>query len=126
MFDLTKAELFKSLLVFKTKETVIDLHNDYDCENINYEFDKSCLKCLFKGKDEVTLEFSDVIITKLGLLLKRTSDSSILNNFYRGRFEQEGVLREYSNEGKGYYHLEFEKGDSIDLHASNVFLYKSA
>lgn len=125
MLDLTEFALFESLLIFETSNGVIDLHNDYECHGIEYDFESQCLKCSFKGSGNLILEFRNVIIAKLNLLLQLTSDSGTLNNFYRGRFEINGTLYECSNEGRRYFYLEFEAGDALELYAGNVFLFEN-
>ncbi len=115
-------KLFEFQLVFEAGHRIVDLHNDYKCENIAYDFSKQTLKCDFKGESNVRLEFNGAIVKQMNLILKRTEDSSTLNSFYRGRFEENGTLLEYSKDGKGYYYLEFEDGDSLELHATKVIL----
>ncbi|MCW3467943.1 hypothetical protein [Chitinophaga nivalis] len=122
MLELTASPLFDSLLIFETDYGIIDLHNDYYCNKICYDFGNQCLKCFFKGARNLMLEFRGVIIVKLNLQLPLTADSSILNNFYRGRFEVDGVLYEISAEGRRYFYLEFEAGDALELYAHNIFL----
>ncbi|UYQ95584.1 hypothetical protein MKQ68_10770 [Chitinophaga horti] len=78
---------------------------------------------LFKQDEQHLLKPLGARVNKLNVFLEKTPDSSSLNSFYRGRFEQDGELLEFTDDGRGYYYLEFENGDSIELHASNVKLY---
>jgi len=49
-------------------------------------------------------------------------DSCTLNSFYRGQFEVNGELFEYSPIGDRYYYIEFEKGDAFEILAQQVVL----
>jgi hypothetical protein len=123
MIDLTKMELFENLLVFKTEKDVIDLHNDFKCQSIEYDREVRSIKFIFKDKgNDLVLQFNDAVLNKVNLLFNRTVDSSILNNFYRGRFELDGKLFEYTEEGRGYYYLEFEEGDIFEIFSLKAFL----
>jgi len=124
MIALSDVELFKSLMELKMAGEYIDLHNDYECHNIIYDFEKGYLRLLFKGNKSLILEFSDVVIAKLNLQPQETSDRGTLNNFYRGRFEINGTLYETSEEGRKYFYLEIEAGGGLELYASDVFLFE--
>lgn len=122
MLDLTESPLFESLLIFETGNGIIDLHNGYNCRSILYDSNSKILRCFFEGSKNLILEFRDVIVAKLNLLLQLTSDSSTLNNFYRGRFEINNTLYESSADGRRCFYLEFEAGDALELYAYKVFL----
>lgn len=123
--ELTNSPLFDSLLIFETSNGIIDLHNDYDCQNVLYDLDTQSLKCFFEGPKKIILDFEGVIITKFNVQLRLTSDSCILNNFYRGRFETDHTLHEITADGRRYFFLEFEEGNIMELHAHKVFLVET-
>ncbi len=125
MIDLTQVELFEFQLIFHMEDRIVDLHNDYKCETIIYDFEKQLLRCSFIGELRIFLDFGGASVKKINVLFERTLDSSTLNSFYRGRFEQNGNLLEFTEDGKGYYYLEFENGDSFELHSSKVLLYSN-
>lgn len=114
MKELSDAEMFKSLMDLEIEEAAIDLHNDYECHNILYDFEKGYLRLLFKGDKSLILEFRDVVIAKLNLQLQETLDRGILNNFYRGRFEINGTLYETSEEGRRYFIWKLKQGVDWD------------
>lgn len=44
MKELSNVEMFKSLLNLEMEGAYIDLHNDYDCHNVLYDFEEQYLK----------------------------------------------------------------------------------
>ncbi len=123
MIELTNIELFKSLSRVEFDNAIIDLHNDYVCTSMQYSADKGIFDLFFRAeRSNVVLQFKGAVVTKFGLVLKRTEDSCILNNFYRGRFEVNGELLEYSPLGERYYYMEFEEGDVFEILAQEVLL----
>jgi len=124
MIELTNVELFKSLVGIESDNGFIDLHNDYACISVQYSLDKKLLEVSFQAvNSNVVLQFKDAVINKFLLVPKRTEDSCTLNNFYRGRFEANGELFEYSPIGERYYYMEFEEGDAFEILAQQVFLF---
>lgn len=127
MIELTNIELFKSLSSVESDNAIIDLHNDYVCTSIQYSTDKKMFELSFQAENSnVILQFKDAVITKFDLVPKRTEDSCILNNFYRGRFEINGELFEYSPLGQRYYYIEFEEGDVFEILAQEAFLLRKS
>jgi len=130
--DLTSSKLFKNLIEFDDDETYIDIHNDYFCYQIKYDEDLESIQMLFNSVDssaifeKVDIELSGIQIIKMSLLLRSELKKKItLDTFYRGRYEIEGVLKEYSDQGKPYFYIEFDEGYSMELFANSVkaFLY---
>lgn len=124
MIDLSQKELFEDLLTVKLNNEFIDLHNDFNCEEFIYDKANCILKFLFRGNGKILLTFIDVEITRLNVSFGSNPDSGTLNNFYRGRFEINGKLFEYREDGRGYYYLEFETDNKLELHARSVLLSK--
>jgi len=133
MIDLTDAELFKDLVFINQGDVAFDIHNDYDCINMSYEKAGAFLSLNFEASGfnktasykQVRIEFKEAILVKVDLVLNRTADSTTINNIYRGRFEQEGKLLEYSDDGGRYFYIEFETGDKIELFSKQVLFWAS-
>lgn len=124
MIDLTDVELFESLVGIESDNGFIDLHNNYDCTSVQYSVEKKLFEVFFQAANSnVVLQFKDAVISKFNLLPKRAEDSCTLNNFYRGRFEVNGELFEYSPARARYYYIEFEEGDTFEILAQQVFLF---
>lgn len=121
MIELKADTLFECLMSIKTDDGYIDLHNDYQCQGISYS--NQSLRLFFKGRNNVTVEFTGIEIIKMEWLFEQTPDSSTLDNFYRGRFEKNGELHEITDSGKRYFYIDFYEGDAIELFADYVFLY---
>jgi hypothetical protein len=128
MIDLTNAELFLDLTTIKYGESFFDLHNDYDCTNINYKLLSKTISFLFQPssteplRKSLCLLFEDATISNCNLNLMRTSDSFTLDLLYRGRYETEGNLFEISPNGDGYFYIGFIEGDSFEIFSKKVTL----
>ena len=126
MIELENIELFKDLTFLELEIGSFDLHNDYECSNISLSEVDNSLKSLFepgdKHADKLCLVFQKTSIKKFDFFLNRTLDSSTINSIYRGRFEKELGLQEYSASGEGYYYIEFEQGDKIELLAEKIIV----
>ena len=128
MIDLTNTELFLDLTTIKYGESFFDLHNDYDCTDINYKLLSKTISFLFQPstseplKKGLCLLFEDATIVDFNVNLKRTSDSFTLDLFYRGRYEIDGKLFEISPHGEGYFYIGFFEGDSFEIFSKKVTL----
>jgi hypothetical protein len=123
MIDLTNTELFKDLTTIESKDKSFDLHNDYDCILIDYDVKKRVLIIDLKRNgrekgDKLRLQFENASIAKLELHSTESQDSGTISSFYRGRFEINGILSEYSSQGERYFYIEFEDGKKIELFAN--------
>lgn len=126
LIELTNAELFKDLTTLGNVDTFFDLHNDYTCTSIDYKsFDKT-LGFSFQPnnindtKKNLYLLFENVTLSNFNMYHNRTTDSGILDSFYRGRYQNEGALFEYTPTGEGYFYLEFIGGDAFECFAGKV------
>jgi hypothetical protein len=126
--ELTNVELLKDLTTLETAETFFDLHNDYICTNIYYKSLDKTLSFMFEpaignaAKSSLCLLFENVTISNFNLYLNRTTDSSTLDSFYRGRYQIDDTLFEYAPTGEGYFYLEFIEGDAFECFAGKVTL----
>src|SRR5687768_9975936 len=119
MIDLTNTELFLELTTIEYGESFFDLHNDYNCVDINYKLPDKTIRFLFQPripeptKKDLCLLFEEATIADLHVNLKRTEDSCTLDLFYRGRYEIDGNLIEFSPLGEGIFYIDFWEGDSF-------------
>jgi hypothetical protein len=119
-------ELFSSLIEFEIANSNIDLHNDYCCSKIQYN--EETLFLLFTTcsdaieEREIKLTFHEVELYKVNLEFERTKELITIDNFYRGRFENEGNLLDLSSDGKGYIYIEFYEGHSIEFSAKELVI----
>lgn len=122
---LTKSELFESLLEIRIGENYIDLHSDYDCLKLMYS-DNNDFLLVFNSLSSnglvVSLKFSNTTFSSINLLFNEVTESVTLDSFYRGRFEKDGILKEYSEDGQSYFYLEFYEGGAIELLSDRVVL----
>lgn len=126
--ELTNVELFKDLTTLEAEETFFDLHNDYTCTNIHYKRSDKTLGFLFEpnksdaAKNNLFLLFENATLSNFNLHHNRTTDSSTLDSFYRGRYQIDDALFEYAPTGEGYFYLEFIEGDTFECFAGKVTL----
>src|SRR5262245_58274690 len=107
-------ELFKNLAQYNYDNQYYDFHNDYNCNKIVYS--DSALSILFKrlnDDDSLSLRFTEVKITALDFFNMKEVESLTLDNLYRGRSEHNGELFEVSENGQGYFYLEFYEGQKM-------------
>jgi len=111
-------ELFQNLSQYDYNRNYYDFHNNYDCQKIILETDKT-LVLVFKSiisKKEITyLKFIDVSIEKLEFFNSLKEKNFTIDNLYRGRIEDKDTLVELSNDEKGYFYLEFYEGQRIEF-----------
>lgn len=103
----------------------IDLHNDYDCHSISYADVSKELYLRFElcedNERKVDLVFKEVEINKMSFNLGDLEDVKTIDSLYRGKYEVEGELREFTDDGKSYYYVEFCSGVSFELFAKKLF-----
>jgi hypothetical protein len=132
--ELKTPPLFKNNIEIEDSDLNIDLHNDYYCTEvihvkssnfIQMSFNKCSTSPLF---DKVIVVLTDVEIVKMSLFLNNFHDGKItLDTFYRGRFEVDGSLFEYSKMGNAYYYVDFYESYSMEIfaHSVKILLYNS-
>ncbi len=127
--DLTDFELSKSFAEIEGHGLYIDLHNEFKCDSIVFQNQKSELVLSFsteptlkKKVKQVDIIFEDITIE----LFSIKEDDELpgawtINNIYRGRFENKlGVLSELSIDGRYYYYIDFYQDYSFELFARAV------
>src|SRR5688500_2135245 len=123
MINLTHTELFADLTSINHNGEIIDLHNEYDC--LGYRFENKTLSVNFKNiasEDYACLLFKNSTIIKHELLTDDLNEIKTLCTFYRGRFEEKGMVLEYSEDYGNYFYIEFENGTLIELFSTDVNL----
>ncbi len=125
--NLENMTLFAPILDFTIGEEHIDLHNDYDCQNIVELADKREVALYFNHTKhhhkKIVLLFGQAKITTTKHLISDTSRSVTLSNFHRGKFTTEGNdLLEINNEGQKYFYLDFSEGQQMKIFAKTISL----
>jgi hypothetical protein len=122
MTKFSEIELFKDLTMLgKDDNKTYDLHNEYNCFAITYDSNFNALLIAFDPVNKnlleakICLSFEEVSIVKFELTLPNSKDSVTINSFYRGRFEKNGELFEYSAKNQGYFYVEFENGSKFEF-----------
>ena len=123
MINLTHTELFADLTSINDNGEIIDLHNEYDC--LGYRFENKTLSVNFikiPSEGHACLLFKNSTIIKHELLTDDLNEIKTLCTFYRGRFEEKGMVLEYSEDYGNYFYIEFENGTLIELFSTDVNL----
>ncbi len=118
MIAATSIEFFKNLAQYDYNNQYYDFHNDYNCEKLSYS--DGILIILFKSLIDgifLSLKFTDVKIVTLDFF--NVKDLT-LDNLYRGRSELNGELIEVSEDGKGYFYLEFYEGQKLEFWSNGI------
>lgn len=112
-------ELFESILEIKDVNYHIDIHNDYNLKSIDYELNNYLCKIILSSDNRRIVEiiFEDVHIISLNLLI----NDKTIDNFYRGRYEDNGRLFE-EFEGRSCFYIDFEEGSKINLLCKKAFV----
>jgi len=124
--DLSQNELFEPILDFKMGNEYIDLHNDFNCIEIQEIVDKQNIIFLFDSlqndNKKIALLFELAKITENKFKLSDISKSTTLSNFHRGKFEnRNSTLSEINEKGQKYFYLDFFEGQHIEIFAKQVF-----
>jgi hypothetical protein len=123
-----QSELFQSLVEIDVNEFCVDLHNDYDCTSFTYGGDTNTFCLNFRSITKnpqyplVSLLFEQVSFYKITAGLETTPKSNTIDNIYRGKFEVNGKLYEFTEEGKSFYCLEFLEAYSFQFFAGRLLL----
>ena len=100
-----------------------DFHNDFICEEILYRSFSLSSKFVNTAENlTVTLIFHNVSIEMMEISTSSSEKVLTLDNLYRGRFELDGELVEFSKNGKSYFYIEFLEGVKIELLCDSVEL----
>ena len=125
MFEITNAKLFEDLVEFEFEGAMVDLHSDYLCVQIKL-FENSTL-CVFyfkhrEEKGSIEIHFCSPRLSELNIDWPLNENASILEAFYRGRYEESTELKEVTKSNEKIYYLHFIEGININVFATDVFL----
>lgn len=118
-------ELFRNLVQYEYKGKYYDLHNEYECDKIIFLNGELLfrLRCI-SDNSFLLLKFTDVKIVQLDFFNIQNAKGLTLDNLYRGRAESKEHLIEISEDGEGYFYLEFYEGQKIEFWAKGVDMEK--
>ena len=122
--QLKDCPLFESISILEVENEVIDLHNDYEFNNL--VLDNNCKKIILSFlnisniKISVILTFEKIEIKSLNIKQFVIHDKITLDNLYRGKTENEGMLIEVNNDNLSYMYLDFLEDIQIEFWSSNL------
>lgn len=119
MINVSSIEFLKSLAQYDYDGHYYDFHNDYSCEKLS--FLDGALVILFKKNvdgSESSLNFFDAQISAFEFYYGK--EPLVVDSLYRGRVELDGELRDLSDDGKGYFYMEFCEGQRLEFWAKGV------
>lgn len=117
MIQVKTIALFENLSQYDFESQYYDLHNDFCCVRILLNGDDA-LVIVFESvidKSLVMLRFQDVVLEKFEYFNSQEVENLTIDNLYRGRVEIDGKLKEFSDDGKGYFYLEFDEGQKMEF-----------
>ncbi|RXK85614.1 hypothetical protein [Filimonas effusa] len=121
MIAATSIEFINDLAQYHYNNHYYDFHNDYTCGQIVYTGKTLALQ-LNNNTDNslISLKFTDVIITAINFFNVEETTQLTIDSLYRGRLELNGELIETSEDGNGYFYLEFYEGQKLEFWARSV------
>jgi hypothetical protein len=126
MIDLTNVKLFEEFIIIESNGRYYDLHGVFVCRSIIYGFSERKLTLLFEnpeataGSSKVSLVFLDCRVSNFLIPLPSGQYFATLNIIYRGRYEENGGLKDYSDAGERYFYIDFEEGTKFEVFAKQV------
>jgi hypothetical protein len=128
LVNLTHWELLKSFHEFDAEGFYIDLHNEFSCEIIDFDKQKSELLLSFNPiNNNQKAKKVDIIFKQISLehfsLRNDESDKGFytIDNIYRGLFENgTSNIQEKSDNDQYYFYIDFYQDCSFELFAKNV------
>ena len=112
----TSIELIKNLVDLEYDGRKFDLHNEYDCERVIFE-NESLLFLLKKidGNESLKLTFYEIYFTSFEFFNVTKVQNLTIDSMYRGRAIVGDKLMEQSEDGKGFFYIEFYEGQKIEF-----------
>lgn len=120
-----KIELFKNISQFDLDNIYYDFHNDFECIKITLE--SNFLLLLFRKIIEeyiISFKFDNTILAMFEFTDFSEFKNLTIDNIYRGRFEKNGQLIEFSSDGKSFFYLEFTESIKMELWCENIVIEK--
>ncbi len=116
-------ELFKNLSQFDLEDVYYDFHNEFNCTKIYFSdrilfflFEK--ISCRFVVK----LSFFNVALERFDFCNFSQMNNLTIDSLYRGRYEKENKLFEFSNSGSSFFYLEFYEGGKIEFWCDEILV----
>ena len=119
----SEIKLFKNLSEFENENIFYDFHNDYDCLKII--LDMNNFHIVFKSEMDnklIYFTFCEVEIIKCELRNFSEFQNISIDNIYRGRFEENGILKEINELGKSYFYIDFYENISFEILSSKIII----
>jgi hypothetical protein len=127
MVELTDIELFKDFIIITDNDINYDLHSDYECTSLEYDSVVQNLIMQFgriqnnvSTENKLAILFLEARLANIHISFPRGKGPSTIDIIYRGRFEENGELREVSDAGERYFYFIFEDGDSFEVYSKKV------
>jgi len=125
MLSITNYKLFEDISEFLFEGHRVNLHDDFECTQIKFVGESGLFVFTFKHLEErqfVELQFHNARLSSLDFNFPLNANASTLEIFYRGRFEEDGILKEVTINNEKIFYLEFNEGVAINLFARQVTL----
>lgn len=118
-----KFKLFDNLSQMEYNGSFFDFHNDYNCTSLSLENNEfSLLLSHIRNENQIILKFSNTKFVNFHFDLKIKNESLTIDNLYRGRFELNGILHEFSESDSSYFYLEFYEGQSFEFFCDELLI----
>jgi hypothetical protein len=126
--ELTNFELFKSFTGFEKEGIHIDLHNEFDCNAIEYSREQKQFKLSFKPNAYYTQNVKNVEVIFEDCCIQNYSakhdgvnaDLGTIDLMYRGRFELSSEQLSETLNGRYYYYINLLPNTNFELFARRV------
>jgi hypothetical protein len=125
MVSITNYKLFEDISEFLFDGHRVNLHDDFECTQIQFVDESGLFVFTFTQLEErqvVELQFHNARLSNLDIHFPLNTNASTLEIFYRGRFEEDGILQELTIDNEKIFYLEFNEGIVINLFAKEVTL----
>jgi hypothetical protein len=114
--NLIDSPILKDLLVLSIQNQCVDLHNDFDCQEVIAH--KRLIFTFSNPSEKLYLVFSDYQIIEQALPFD-PAYSQTLDSFYRGRYQNGKLWDQY--QGKQCFYLDFIENQKLCLLAKNAY-----
>jgi hypothetical protein len=118
-------EILKDLLCLTIENQFFDLHNDFDCTEINHTSATNSLSFTFvsnNSKTKLNISFFDIKLIEFQFKSIGIRQSLTLDLFYRGRFEKDNHLFDVDEFGLGYMYVEFYEEVRFEFFSSSFIV----
>lgn len=125
--DLNNVKLFDPLTEITSTENYFDLHNDYSCNEMNFDFKGGRLMFSFSSdQPRVNYNRLNLVLQSFRIVeIKINGPAAIaeltLDNFYRGSYTLSNQS-ENPNSELLFYHIEFYEEVSLDVLCSRCYI----